>query len=151
MEWELTCWNWPERKSMERTVYGYAVFFLLHLKKLEKESERGRKREILGLFYFSVPLKSERSVLCEGIGLFRNSFHGNQSFYFIYIHQGATVLSVRDFMPNFRPPSHEIDYLCPHKYKWCVTMTTQEYCLQGNQRQSLSILNTTVPEKNNKK
>ncbi len=37
--------------------------------------------------------------------------------FFTYIHQGATVLSVRDFIPNFRPPSHEIDYLCPHKYK----------------------------------
>lgn len=50
--------------------------------------------------------------------------------------QGATVQSVRDFIPNFRPPSHEMDYSGPHRYKLSVTMTTQKRCLRGTWRRN---------------
>lgn len=96
----------------------------------------GRTREMVGLFFlfFSALEEQKECILCEGISLFRDSFHGDQSFIFIYIHRGATAQSVRDFMPNFRPASHEMDCLCPHKYKLSVTMTTQGFCLQENER-----------------
>ncbi len=108
---------------MERTVYGYAFFFSFAFEEA-RERVREVKREKYWdrfyfsiPFYFSVPLKNERSVLCEGIVCLETVSMETKVSFFTYIHQGATVLSVRDFIPNFRPPSHEIDYLCPHKYK----------------------------------
>lgn len=89
---EITCWFWPERRIMQRTIYQCVVFFSFAFEEkrvCERVGEKERRWDCS--FYFSVPLKNERSVLCEGISLFRNGFHGNQIF--LYIHKGATVQS----------------------------------------------------------
>jgi len=104
------------KKNYVEKCFSICYFSLLHLKKKSVWEREGKNRDgwiVLPIFQCPWRMKGvycvKASVCLETV-----SMETKYSFmYRLYIHKGATVQSVCDFMPNLRPPSHQIDYLGP--------------------------------------
>lgn len=99
-----------------------------------EERERQKKRDggiVLSIFQCPWRMKG---VFCVKASVCLETVSMETKYSYIFTKMQPFRVHVRDFMPNFRPPSLKMDYLGPYRYKLSVTMTTQESCLQGTQR-----------------
>lgn len=114
--------------------------------KRECERERKKKRDggiVLSIFQCPWWMKG---VYCVKASVCLETVSMETKYFLKYIFTKVQQfrVHVRDFMPNFRPPSHEMDYLGPYRYKLSVTMTTKVACKELRDAILLIMMKTNI-------